>query len=126
MKTFLINIFLFSILNTGISKANTFVSASLGMEESDTVTVSFKVNGTTACKANIESVLTGKAGVLSVIWDSGTKQVTIKFIPAAIPLSDIHSFFALAGYDTSDIRAKNGAYDALSADCKYQRDPDTE
>lgn len=126
MKTLLFNILLVSILSLGVSKANASVSANCFSEEGDTLTVSFRVNGTAACKANIESVLAGKAGVVSVVWDSGTKQATINFIPATTPLSDIHTFFALAGYDTSDIRAKNGAYDALSADCKYQRDPDVE
>jgi len=92
----------------------------------DTLTVTFKVNGNAACESSIEGVLTGKAGVISTNWDPSTKNVTVKFLPAQIQQSDLYTYFALAGYDNAELRAKQPAYDALSQDCKYTRDPDHE
>lgn len=92
----------------------------------DTLNTSFKVNGNAACKASIESALSGKDGVISVSWDATTKMITVKHVVAKIPATDLHSYLAMAGYDTSELRAKPVKYDALSQECKYVRDPETE
>lgn len=92
----------------------------------DTITVTFKVNGTASCESNIESALTSQTGIISATWNSSTKQMTIVFKSLNIKTSDLHSILALAGYDTSELRAKQNIYDALPASCKYTRDPETE
>jgi copper chaperone CopZ len=92
----------------------------------DTITVSFKVNGTAACESNIEAALTSQAGVISANWNSSDKQITVIFKTAQIKTSDLHSFLAMAGYDTSELRAKQNIYDALPASCKYTREAETE
>lgn len=92
----------------------------------DTLTVTFRVNGNAACESAIEGVLTGKAGIISSNWDPATKNVTVKFLTAQVQQSDLYTYFALAGYDNAELRAKQPAYDALSQDCKYTRDPDHE
>ncbi len=92
----------------------------------DTLNTSFRVNGNAACKADIEASLSGKDGVISVSWDATTKTITVKHVIAKIPATDLHSYLAMAGYDTSELRAKPAKYDALSQECKYARDPETE
>ncbi len=92
----------------------------------DTLNTSFKVNGNVACKTSIEASISGKLGVISVSWDATTKMITVKHISATIPAADIHAYLAMAGYDTSELRAKPAKYDALSSECKYTRDPETE
>lgn len=92
----------------------------------DTLTVTFMVNGTSACKSNIEAVVSSQTGVISAVWNSSTKQMTVVFKAAQIKSSDLNSFLALAGYDNSELRAKQAAYDALSASCQYTREPESE
>ena len=91
----------------------------------DTLILTFKVNGTSSCKANIESALSSLEGVISASWDASSKNITVKYLSTKVQPSDMHSQLALAGYDTSELRAKQNAYDALSNDCKYTRDPET-
>jgi hypothetical protein len=92
----------------------------------DTLTVTFKVNGTAACEANIEGAVTAKAGVISANWVPSTKMMTVKYLSASVQASDLYTLLATAGYDNAELRAKQATYDALSQECKYTRDPDTE
>ena len=115
-------LFLFSLFNH--VKANTISISRDGAN--DTLTVSFRVNGNAACEANIEGALTSHTGIVSANWTSSTKMMTVKFLTASLQTSDLHTFLALAGYDTAELRAKQPAYDALDEACKYTRDPETE
>ena len=117
MKKLLFIAVLFVLLLSKISYAQT---------TGDTLTATFRVNGNPPCKANIEATVTAKAGVLSAEWDATSKDLTVTYVEATIPLRGIHSALAMAGYDTSLLRAKQYAYDALPTDCIYQRDPITE
>ena len=92
----------------------------------DTVNISFKVNGTAACKTNIESTVSGQVGVLSAVWNATTKMITLKFISTKIQLSELYAKIAEAGYDNAELRAKQGMYDALPGECKYTRDAESE
>ena len=117
-KTLLISVlFLFAVCQYGFSKA--IVGGA-----NDTLTATFKVNGNGVNKNDIESILSGKTGIISATWEASSKSVTIKYLSAKVKLSDLHSYFALAGYDTSELRAKQSAYDALPPDKKYTRDPE--
>lgn len=114
-------------LTTGyLQSANSTTSKPILGGENDTVTVTFKVNGTATCEASIEGALTSHSGVVSANWIASTKMMTIKYLTANLQASDLHSFLALAGYDTAELRAKNATYDALAQECKYTRDPETE
>ena len=92
----------------------------------DTLTVSFKVKGTSSCKASIEQSLTSQTGVVSASWDANSSQITVTFLPAKIQQADLYTYLAVAGYDNAELRAKQPAYDALPSGCKYTRDPETE
>lgn len=113
-------------LNSNKMEARTFEKNMNKGGANDTITISFKVNGTAACESNIETALTSQAGVISATWNSSNKQMTVVFKTAQVKTSDLHSFLAMAGYDTSELRAKQGVYDALPASCKYTREAETE
>lgn len=92
----------------------------------DTLTATFKVNGLQACKSNIESLLTSQAGVISAVWNSQTKNVVVVYKSSIVKVSEFYTILGVAGYDSSELRAKQSAYDALSNECKYVREPETE
>ncbi|HXD94356.1 MAG TPA: hypothetical protein VNX01_14215 [Bacteroidia bacterium] len=92
----------------------------------DTLSVSFGVNGLSACKSSIEGSVTANAGVLSASWDASSKTITISYISSQIKKSDLYTFLAVAGYDNAELRAKDAVYAALPAACQYTRDPDNE
>lgn len=119
-KSFLFAIFisLFFIFNANASNP--------ASPTSDTLTVTFKVKGTAACKSNIEQSVTGQAGVVSASWDATTLQITVIYVHSVVQLTDLYTFLAVAGYDNAELRAKQSVYDALPAACKYTRDPDNE
>lgn len=94
--------------------------------QSDTLTVSFKVNGNATCKSAIESLLTTQAGVISASWETTSKIITVVFKSSQLKTSDLYSLLAMAGYDNAELRSKQAAYDALSAECKYTREAETE
>lgn len=120
--TIFLSVTLFFLTLTSL-KANNSLTKGVN---NDTLTTTFMVNGTSTCKTNIETTLTSQTGVISAVWDSGTKQMTVVFKAAQIKNSDLHSFLALAGFDTSELRAKQAAYNALSASCQYTREPESE
>ncbi|MDF2449482.1 MAG: cation-transporting ATPase [Bacteroidota bacterium] len=124
LTTFL-SLTLFFLTLTSLGANNFSFSLKKGVNN-DTLTCTFMVNGNSTCKTNIETTLTSQTGVISAVWDSGTKQMTVVFKAAQIKNSDLHSFLAMAGYDTSELRAKQSVYDALPASCKYTREPETE
>jgi hypothetical protein len=114
-------LFLFNSLNAkSIIKIKPFDA------NNDTLTVTFKVNGNPVCESNIESVLNTQNGIISANWNSQSKLMTVVFKSNIIKNSDLYTILALAGYDSSELRAKQSAYDSLSNECKYSRDPETE
>jgi hypothetical protein len=123
-----ISIFIaFSGLFAGnLTNANTKFSNSEFGVTNDTVTVSFAVNGTAACKSAIESILTSNAGVISASWDATAKVVTVTYLTSKLRKSDLYTFLATAGYDNAELRAKTPVYNALPAECQYTRAPETE
>jgi hypothetical protein len=126
VTTILACLFFCVLVNTGKAK-DQFSSGIISLDgANDTLTVTFKVNGNAACESGIEATLVGKTGILSANWDAGTKMITVKYLSAQVQKSDLYSYLALAGYDNAELRAKQPAYDALSTDCKYTRDPETE
>ena len=118
--------FLFVTALTTISVRATSTTGSFSANETDTLQVSFKVKGTASCKSAIEALAMSKSGVLTADWNSSTEQIAITYLPATAALTDIYATIALGGYDTEELRAKTAAYDALSAACKYTREPDSE
>lgn len=118
-------IFFLPILMLLLSSVQAFSSSGTG-EGTDTLTSVFRVNGTAACKSAIESALAGKEGIVSVSWDAASKMITVRHVSSKVPAADLHSYLAIAGFDTAELRAKQARYDALLPDCKYTRDPETE
>ena len=121
MKHLLIltGMFFFGMLSQGFS-------ANRATIVNDTLTTSFKVNGTLQSKAAIESALTSKPGVISATWEVSTKQVTVKYLSPQLQKTDLYTYVALAGFDTDELKAKKEKYDALPNEHKYVRDPETE
>lgn len=72
----------------------------------DTLTATFKVNGNGINKNDIESIIKDKEGIISATWEPSTKMVTVTYLSKKVKVSDIHSYFVSAGYDTSELRAK--------------------
>lgn len=120
-----IGIFLLSISVFG-SNDQTEKRYSASFFNNDTLLVSFKVNGTGQSKADIETTLTSKPGVISATWVQSTKMVTVKYLSPQLQKTDLYRFLADVGYDTEELRAKNEKYNGLSSDKKYTRDPETE
>jgi hypothetical protein len=96
------------------------------LSTSDTVTVSFSVSGTGACKSNIESAVTATSGVISASWDSLAKNITVTFIYPTVHKHTLYVALANAGYDNAELRAKDAVYATLPQACQYQRNPPTE
>src|ERR1700758_1709715 len=92
MFTFLLTGYCFSSNQNILNWKNQFISG-------DTTTISFPVNGNAACKANIESALTVKTGVVSASWDAASKTITVKYLTSALDKTDLYSWLSLAGYD---------------------------
>lgn len=90
------------------------------------ITITFKVNGNTACKSNIESLLLNEEiqGITSAVWDATTHNITIIYNPSILKEDMLYFYLAEGGYDTEKLRAKNTNYDSLAQECKYQREPD--
>jgi hypothetical protein len=107
-------------------KASTFSGSKLKLTPGDTITESFSVNGTAACKSSIEGAVTANAGVLSASWDAASKTITISYLSGQVKKFDLYTLLALAGYDNAELRAKDAAYAALPSNCQYTRDPDNE
>lgn len=85
-------------------------------------TTSFKVNGTAACEAQIETLITSLDGVTSATWDATTKIITIIFDNETIKKDRFYVTLAEGGYDNQELHAKKAHYDELPAACKYVRE----
>ncbi|GEM_PF-1892149 len=111
MKTF------FSYFSLAISFSFFSFTASAVSE-----TITFKVNGTTACEAQIETLITSLDGVTSATWDATTKIITIVFDNETIKKDRFYVTLAEGGYDNQELHAKKGHYDELPTACKYVRE----
>ena len=87
-------------------------------------TTSFKVNGTAACEAQIETIITSLDGVTSAQWDATTHIITIVFDNETIKKDRFYVALAEQGYDNQELHAKKSNYEALPAACKYVREPE--
>jgi copper chaperone CopZ len=85
-------------------------------------TITFSVNGTVACEAQIETIITSLDGVTSVSWDATTKIITIVFDNETIKKDRFYVALAEGGYDNQELHAKKAHYDELPAACKYVRE----
>src|SRR5689334_17077082 len=63
----------------------------------DTVQTIFTVKGTSACKATIEALAISKQGVLSAVWNAGSGQMTVTYLPAAVEITAVYEAIALGG-----------------------------
>jgi len=89
-------------------------------------TITFKVNGTTACEAQIETLITSLEGVTSATWDATTKIITIVFDNESINADRFYLILAEGGYDNQELHARKGNYDKLPSECKYEREPEND
>lgn len=89
-------------------------------------TITFKVNGTAACEAQIESIITSIDGVTSAQWDVTTKMITIVFDNETIKKDRFYVALAEGGYDNQELHAKKNNYEELPAACKYTREPEND
>lgn len=105
---------------------NSLLIVALGMfsfsAKAVTETTSFSVNGTTACEAQIETLITSLDGVTSATWDATTKIITIVFDNETIKKDRFYVALAEGGYDNQELHAKKANYEALPATCKYVRE----
>lgn len=89
-------------------------------------TITFKVNGTAACEAQIELIITSIDGVTSAQWDAATKMITIVFDNETIKKDRFYVALAEGGYDNQELHAKKNHYEELPAACKYTREPEND
>lgn len=99
-------------------------SVSVAVELSETLT--FKVNGTEACKAQIENIVMSIEGVTSASWNATTKIITIEYNPETVKKDRFYVALAEGGYDNQGLHAKKANYDELDAACKYVREPEND
>ncbi len=119
--TALLAVFFISILQAGNKPE--IIKNRLSVAGGDTVTKSFGVSGTGACKSTIESTLTSNAGVISASWDSTAQVITVTYVHSTIKKSQLCRLLANAGYDNVQAQAKAATYAALPPACQYTRVP---
>lgn len=126
MKKTVLTIFTSLVLGTTFSNVELFKANSSQIEQVTNETISFSVNGNAACKSQIETIITSIDGVVSATWNASTKIITIEFNTELVRKDRFFLELAEGGYDNQELRAKNAKYDLLSADCKYNREPEKE
>ncbi len=91
-------------------------------QNKNTEKVSFEVSGNCEmCKKRIEkSALTVK-GVKFANWDIPSNLISIIYNPKKVTLLNIQEAIALAGHDTSLVKASDKTYNELPICCIYQR-----
>lgn len=81
----------------------------------------FKVSGECGmCKKKIETAAKN-AGATYALWNTETKELTVKYNATASNTAKIEKSIAGAGYDTPDFKATDAAYNKLDDCCKYDR-----
>lgn len=87
-------------------------------KERETITV-YGVCG--MCETRIETAINEMEGVTWADWEQATLELTVKFDPEVVSLTDIKKKAAEVGHDTKDFRATKEAYESLHPCCKYER-----
>lgn len=117
-----------SILSIGLgyssNTSNSFSKVSIVSLTDETV--SFKVSGTTACKSQIETIITSLDGVKSANWDADSKIITIVFDAGTVKKDRFFVALAEGGYDNQELHAKKSNYEELPAACKYTREAEND
>ena len=94
--------------------------------KSATETITFKVNGTSACESQIENIVSNLEGVTSADWNPSTQIITVVFDTDTIKKEYFYFELAKGGYDNQGLRAKEVYYNALPDACKYTREPEVD
>jgi hypothetical protein len=80
-----------------------------------------KVSGNCGmCKGKIEKAAKA-AGATYALWDTETKELTVKYNSTSANSAKIQQSVAAAGYDTEKVKATNEAYNKLHGCCQYER-----
>ncbi|MBC6489625.1 DUF3347 domain-containing protein [Flavihumibacter stibioxidans] len=72
------------------------------------------------CKSKIEKAGTEK-GISKTVWDEKTDMATISYNSKKTSTDAVLKKIALAGYDSDNFLAPDGAYNVLPGCCKYDR-----
>lgn len=90
---------------------------SFGQTKTDTV----KVWGNCeSCKEHIEDAAK-EAGATTAEWNKTTKLLVVSYDATKTTNMKIQAKIAEVGYDTQDIKGKDGAYQKLDKCCQYKR-----
>jgi hypothetical protein len=102
-----------------------FISiATIGFAQTKSETI--KVAGECGmCKTKIEKAAKG-AGATYAVWDSESKQLSVKYNSTTSNAAKIQQSIAATGYDTQDYKATDASYNSLHECCKYERTAATE
>lgn len=96
-----------------------FFIAGSGFAQTKTETI--KVAGECGmCKKKIESAAK-KGGASYAVWNTETKELTVKYNSASSDLAKIEKSVAGAGYDTPGYKASDEDYKKLDECCQYER-----
>lgn len=94
-----------------------FVSVANAQTKKDVLKVSGECG---TCKKKIETAAKN-AGATYALWNTETKELTVKYNATASNTAKIEKSIASAGYDTPDFKATDEAYNKLDDCCKYER-----
>jgi len=72
------------------------------------------------CKKKIEKAAKS-AGATYAVWNTDSKQLTIKYNSASSNTAKIQQAVANAGYDTPGYKATDESYSKLDGCCQYER-----
>ena len=106
MKTLILSLLLISITNLGFAQTKT-----------ETLKVAGECN---TCKKKIEGAAK-KAGASYAVWNTETKELTIKYNSTSTNTAKIEKAIAGVGYDTPDYKATDEAFNKLDGCCQYER-----
>jgi mercuric ion binding protein len=105
-----------------LSATFTLVSLlSFGQAKTDTI----KVWGNCeSCKEHIEDAAK-EAGATTAEWNKTTKLLVVSYDASKTTNMKIQANIAKVGYDTQDVKGKDGAYKQLDKCCQYKRKTDS-
>ncbi len=96
-------------------------------EDAKVESATFSVSGNCGmCKARIEKAAIGIEGVISAIWKTETKELTLEYDENKVEIKAVQSKIAEVGHDTGDFRAATDVYESLPPCCLYDRVAETD
>lgn len=105
--------------------AASLVAPSLLAQDTSPVETKFKVYGNCGtCKKRIEKAVT-TSEVKFAKWDTGTKMLTVAYLPGTMTADSLEKRVAAAGHDTDRFKAPDSVYASLPACCLYRDDGKT-